>query len=82
MQTYQIKTSQEMSRFEDTQSIISYCHYLIMNGQLIGNLRFDGHRHGRQSSKKRGSKKKLLVLQFKRYASRLCCSRLRFIELV
>ena len=31
-------------RLRDSKSVISYCNYLIMKGQLIGNFRFDGHR--------------------------------------
>lgn len=44
MQSFQIKTNKEMSRFEDAKSIMSYCHYLMMKAQLIGNLCFDEHR--------------------------------------
>lgn len=43
MQSFQIKTNKEMSRFEDAKSIMSSCHYLMMKAQLIGNLCFDGH---------------------------------------
>lgn len=43
MLTTAIKANQEMDKLGDVKSIMSYCHYLMMKGQLIGNLCFDGH---------------------------------------
>ncbi len=28
----------------DAKTLTSYCHYLMMKGQLLGNFRFDGHK--------------------------------------
>lgn len=44
MQTPTRIVNRRATKPDDVKSIMSYCHYLIMKGQFIGNLCFDGHK--------------------------------------
>lgn len=44
MQTATRIANRRATKPDDVKSIMSYCHYLMMKGQLIGNLCFDGHK--------------------------------------
>lgn len=44
MQTATRNANYSVRKLDDTKVIMSYCHYLMMKGQLVGNFCLDGHK--------------------------------------